>query len=81
MDAAPAAHTAQGERSQALNAASDLRHRHQMLSPKKGELSRYYESQGKSRSERWHKEQEIVQGTVAEISGDATQASVKFPFI
>lgn len=67
VDAAPAAHTAEGERSQALKAAFDLRHRHQMPRAQKGELARYNEYWGESRFDRWCKEQETVQGV--EISG------------
>lgn len=44
----------------------------------KGELSRDNESQEKSRFERWYKEQEIVQGTIVEISGHTGISQISF---
>lgn len=73
-----AAHTAEGQRSQALIAASDLRHRCQMLRPKRGELSRDNEPKRKSRFERWCKVQEIVQRTVVEISHPTGTRQIPF---
>lgn len=78
IDAAPAVHTAKGERSQVLKATSDLKAQTSNAKTQKGELSRDNESQGKSTFERWYKEQEIVQGTTVKISGQTGISQIPF---